>query len=88
MKDRLFETVRELAIRPSKWSLAVLLAVGIILVLLGGVSLEAVEPMVVRVGAFNYYPGIFKDTDGVVKGFYVDALADIGQRETIRFEYV
>jgi ABC-type amino acid transport substrate-binding protein len=42
----------------------------------------------VRVGAFNYYPGIFKDRDGVVKGFYVDALADIARRENIRFEYV
>ncbi len=46
------------------------------------------DPRVVRVGAFNYYPGIFRDQDGVVKGFYVDALADIAQRENIRFEYV
>jgi len=66
----------------------ILWAVGIILLLLGAISLEAAEPRVVRVGAFNYYPGIFKDTDGVVKGFYVDALADIGRRENIRFEYV
>lgn len=43
---------------------------------------------VVRVGAFSYYPAIFKDADGDVKGFYVDALADIGRRENIRFEYV
>jgi PAS domain S-box-containing protein len=50
--------------------------------------LHAAEPRVVRVGAFNYYPGIFKDADGVIKGFYVDALADIAQRENIRFEYV
>jgi PAS domain S-box-containing protein len=42
----------------------------------------------VRVGAFNYYPGIFKDRDGRVKGFYVDALEDLGRRENIRFEYV
>lgn len=66
----------------------ILSAVGIILVLLGANSLDAAEPRVVRVGAFNYYPGIFKDTDGVVKGFYVDTLADIGQRENIRFDYV
>nr|NJM00948.1 transporter substrate-binding domain-containing protein [Desulfobacula sp.] len=66
----------------------ILSAVGILLVLLGGISLEAAEPRLIRVGAFNYYPGIFKDTDGVVKGFYVDALADIGRRENIRFEYV
>ncbi len=50
--------------------------------------LWAADQRVIRVGAFNYYPGIFKDTDGSVKGFYVDALADIAQRENIRFEYV
>ncbi len=43
---------------------------------------------VVRVGAFNYYPGIFRDSDGAVKGFYVDALADMARREGIRIEYV
>lgn len=60
-----------------------------ILVLLSGcIQVFAAEPRVVRVGAFNYYPGIFKDNDGVVKGFYVDALSDIAQRENIRFEYV
>ncbi len=48
----------------------------------------AAEQRVVRVGAFNYYPGIFKDKDGQIKGFYVDALADIAKRENIRFEYV
>ncbi|MDA8134692.1 MAG: PAS domain S-box protein [Desulfobacteraceae bacterium] len=88
MKNSVQEEFRKSAIRPSKWYLAVLSAVGMILVLLSGISLEAAESRVVRVGAFNYYPGIFKDTDGVVKGFYVDALADIGQRENIRFEYV
>ncbi len=48
----------------------------------------AEEPRVVRVGAFNYYPGIFRDTDGVIKGFYVDSLDEIGKQENIRFEYV
>lgn len=48
----------------------------------------AADQLVVRVGAFNYYPGIFKDVDGAVKGFYVDALADVAKRENIRFEYV
>ncbi|NVN91274.1 MAG: transporter substrate-binding domain-containing protein [Desulfuromonadales bacterium] len=46
------------------------------------------QTRVIRVGAFNYYPGIFKDSDGAVKGFYVDALADVERRENIRFEYV
>ena len=48
----------------------------------------ATAQTVVRVGAFNYYPAIFKDSDGVVKGFYVDALQAVGKRENIRFEYV
>ncbi|PKN12225.1 MAG: hypothetical protein CVU69_08515 [Deltaproteobacteria bacterium HGW-Deltaproteobacteria-4] len=60
----------------------------LLLVLMSCLTLYAADPRVVRVGAFNYYPAIFKDTDGAVKGFYVDALADIAQRENIRFEYV
>jgi len=63
-------------------------AVGIILVLLSCLSSFAAEQRVVRVGAFNFYPGIFKDKDGVIKGFYVDALADLAQRENLRIEYV
>ena len=59
----------------------------VLLILTGCLSFAA-EPRLVRVGAFNYYPAIFKDKDGLVKGFYVDALADIAQRENIRFEYV
>ncbi|MCO5264659.1 MAG: transporter substrate-binding domain-containing protein [Lentimicrobium sp.] len=43
---------------------------------------------IVKVGAFNYYPGIFKDTDGEVKGFFVDALNELGQNENIKFIYV
>lgn len=46
------------------------------------------QPRVVRVGAFNYYPAIFKDADGSIKGFLVDTLAEVAQRENIRFEYV
>ncbi len=64
------------------------LIISVILVLMSFLTLWAADQRVVRVGAFNYYPGIFKDKDGVVKGFYVDALADIAQRENIRFEYV
>ncbi len=43
---------------------------------------------VVKVGAFNFYPGIFQDTDSKVKGFYVDALNEIAEKENIKFEYV
>lgn len=48
----------------------------------------AENPRVIRVGAFNYYPGIFQDANGVVKGFYVDALAEIEHKENIKFEYI
>lgn len=41
-----------------------------------------------KVGAFNYYPAIFKDKDNIVKGFYVDAFKEIEQNENIKFEYV
>lgn len=43
---------------------------------------------VIKVGAFNFYPGIFQDTDGEVKGFYIDALTEIGKKENIEFVYV
>ncbi len=65
----------------------VFVAISMVLLLLVTVS-YADGPRTVRVAAFNYFPGIFKDTDGVVKGFYIDALADIAVRENIRFEYV
>ena len=57
------------------------------LILLHG-PVSASEPRLIRVGAFNYYPGIFKDKDEKIKGFYVDALDEFGKRENIRFEYV
>ncbi len=43
---------------------------------------------VVRVGAFNHYPAIFKDLDGEIKGFYVDALREIEVKENLKFVYV
>ncbi|MDD2271496.1 MAG: transporter substrate-binding domain-containing protein [Desulfuromonadaceae bacterium] len=62
--------------------------ISVLLILLSCLPLQAGNPTVVRVGAFDYYPGIFKDDDGIVKGFYVDALADLGRQENIRFEYI
>ena len=62
--------------------------IGLLLVLMNCLTLYAADQRVVKVGAFNYYPGIFKDIDGAVKGFYVDAMADIAQKENIRFEYL
>ncbi|WP_372792792.1 PAS domain S-box protein [Lutibacter sp.] len=43
---------------------------------------------VVKVGAFNFYPGIFQDTDGKIKGFYVEALNEIAEKENKKFVYV
>ena len=48
----------------------------------------AVELRVFKVGAFDNYPVIFKDKDGVIKGLYVDILSEIGSKENIKFEYV
>ena len=42
----------------------------------------------VRVGAFNYYPGIFQDSDGKVKGFFVDMLNEMAKRENWDIKYV
>lgn len=61
----------------------------ILFLLLIVVLLQASQAQqVIRVGAFNFYPGIFRDTDGKIKGFYVDALNEIEKRENIKFEYV
>lgn len=65
-----------------------LLILSVLLSVLIPISLPAAQTRLIRVGAFNYYPGIFKDDDGLVKGFYVDALADLAEKENIRFEYV
>lgn len=42
----------------------------------------------VRVGSFYYYPAIFKDKDGREKGFYVDLLDLIAEKEGWHLEYV
>lgn len=43
---------------------------------------------IIRVGAFNYYPAIFRDDDGEIKGFYVDALEKFAEDENLKFVYV
>lgn len=48
----------------------------------------AKSQQVVKVGAFNFYPAIFQDTDGVIKGFYVDALNELGKKENLKFVYI
>lgn len=51
-------------------------------------AFTTIAQKVVKVGAFNYYPAIFKDSDGIVKGFYTDALKALGDKENIKFIYV
>ncbi len=51
-------------------------------------TLFAQASRIIRVGAFDNYPVIFKDTDGKYKGLYVDLLTEIGRQENIEFEYV
>lgn len=59
-----------------------------ILTLLSSHKSLAAEAKLIRVGAFDNYPVIFKDTDGGIKGFYVDLLSEIEKKENYRFEYV
>jgi len=59
-----------------------------ILMLFSVVSASPDDVRTIRVGAFNYFPGIFMDDDGVIKGFYVDTLEEIGREQNIRFEYI
>ena len=47
----------------------------------------AVDINIVTVGAFDDYPLIFQDTDGEIKGLYVDLLTEIGKKENIIFTY-
>jgi signal transduction histidine kinase/ActR/RegA family two-component response regulator len=42
----------------------------------------------VTVGVFDLYPAVFEDSGGVVKGYYIDILNEIGNRENIEFNYV
>lgn len=49
---------------------------------------SAETPRLVRVASFNYYPAIFLDDDGRVKGFYVDLFDEIARQENLRIEYV
>ncbi len=64
-----------------------ILTTGLLIALLPAV-LWGKDVPTVRIAAFNYYPAIFLDTDNQVRGFYVDMLSEIAEREQIRFEYV
>lgn len=70
-----------------RWSLPLWLLFGLA-VLAASPSDARSRGQTVRVAVFNYYPAIFQDHDGTVKGFYVDLLAEIARQENLRIEYV
>ena len=42
----------------------------------------------VRVGVYQNKPGVFVESDGIIKGFYIDILEHTAQREGWRLKYV
>ncbi|HBM45367.1 MAG: PAS/PAC sensor hybrid histidine kinase [Parcubacteria group bacterium GW2011_GWF2_38_76] len=60
----------------------------VLLMLVSFNSSFSAERRLIKVGAFNNFPVIFKDTDGVFKGLYVELLTEIGLKENINFEYI
>jgi PAS domain S-box-containing protein len=45
-------------------------------------------PKKIRIAAFNYYPSIFKDKDGEIKGIDVDLLRIIAEHENWELEFI
>ncbi|GJQ61982.1 MAG: hypothetical protein SCALA702_10350 [Melioribacteraceae bacterium] len=43
---------------------------------------------IVKIAAFDYYPAIFKDSDGTIKGMWVDLLNIIAEEEKWKLEFV
>ena len=62
-------------------SLFVLFAFMLVVFLLPIRQAQAIEAKVYKVQAFNNFPVIFKDTDEVIKGMYVDLLSEISKKE-------
>jgi signal transduction histidine kinase/ABC-type amino acid transport substrate-binding protein/CheY-like chemotaxis protein len=50
--------------------------------------LLADEQKIIKVGAFNFYPGIFKDSDGRIKGFFTEMLEQIAHEKNWEIQYV
>lgn len=57
-----------------------------VLAVVGGRSLAA-EDRLVRVWVFPFVPGIYQDTDGKAKGFFVDMIREVATREHWRLEF-
>ncbi len=60
----------------------------ILLIIFSSLYANSQNQKIVKVGAFNYYPAIFKDDDNLIKGFFVDAFKEIEEQENIKFEYI
>ncbi len=61
----------------------------IIFLIFAGTQLSfAIEKTVYKIGAFNYFPGIFKDSDNSIKGYFVESLTEIEKEQNIKFEYI
>ena len=56
------------------------------LIVMGGHPLQA-EDRLVRVWVFPFVPGIYQDTDGKAKGFFVDMIREVATREHWRLEF-
>lgn len=53
---------------------------------MGGRSLHGENP-IVRVWVFPFMPGIYQDTDGKAKGFFVDMIQEVATQEHWRLEF-
>lgn len=60
----------------------------LIFILISAMQLFAKDQKTIKVGAFNYYPAIYQDKKGVIKGFYIDALNDLAKKENLKLEFV
>jgi len=60
----------------------------IVAILLAATPSFARPPITVQVGAFDFYPGIFRTSDGSIQGFYVDLLSEVAKREGWRLRYI
>ncbi len=58
------------------------------LILLGFAFEATAQTKTYNVGAFNFYPGIFKDKNDNIDGFIVETLNSIAKSEGIKFNFV
>lgn len=71
-----------------KRCIAFALLIMVVLVTAAPLSANSQSRHKIKIAAFNFYPTLFQDKDGSVKGFYVDFLSEIAKRENWDIEYV